>query len=114
MKYAVLCSAILLAGCNNNAPGADDYYFGTKQYQKDSVQVDIVTYESSAKLQRIAKDRYGVNSSTLVAFSILRPPFDRCTIHMVDPEVNYQPEFVGHEFLHCAYGQWHTSNELRN
>ena len=113
MRYLLLCSAMLLAGCNN-PQGADNYSFGNKQYEKDSVQVSIVTYDSPAKLQKVAKYEYGVNSPTLVAFSILRPPFDTCTIHMVDPSVSYQPEFVGHEFLHCVYGQWHTSNELRN
>jgi hypothetical protein len=112
MKYLLLCSALILAGCNSQQ-GADNYSFGTKQYEKDSVQVSIVTYESPAKLQKIAKDKYRINSDTLVAFSVLRPPFDKCTIHMVDPTVSYEPEFVGHEFLHCVYGQWHTSNGLR-
>jgi hypothetical protein len=30
---------------------------------------------------------------------------------MVDPKVEYQPEFVGHEMLHCFYGQWHKNNK---
>ena len=110
-----LCVLALLSACNSKSPGADDYYFGKKQYEMSSVQVKIVTYPSSAALQKVAGDKYGVKAKeNIAAFSVLRPPFDKCTIHMVDPAVSYQPEFVGHEFLHCVYGQWHTDNSSRS
>lgn len=32
---------------------------------------------------------------------------DSCTIHIVDPNKSYQPEYLGHELLHCYYGAWH-------
>lgn len=109
-------SSLLLVSCNqqtSSTVGADGYSFGTKQYEKTQVQVNVVTYESRADLLKVARSR-GINSDSLVAFTILRPPFDTCTIHMVDPSVLYEPEFVGHEFLHCVYGQWHTDNDSRS
>ena len=110
-KMSVVLSLLLLASCNQ-APdqGADGYKFGEKQFEKSQVQINVVTYKSQTDLQKALGNRAGVDASNVVAFSVLRPPFDTCTIHMVDPKVKYQPEFVGHELLHCVYGQWHKDN----
>jgi len=102
----------LLISCGEPRPkqGADGYVFGQRQYEKSVVHIEIVTYQTRAELIKAAKDR-GVTDPGIVAFSVLRPPtFDRCTIHMVDPSVSYDPEFMGHELAHCVYGQWHTDN----
>lgn len=103
---------MLLASCNSPAPdqGADGYTFGEKQYERSTVRINIVTYQSRADLQRALGNAGNVDPSNVVAFSVLVPPFDVCTIHMVDPSVSYDPEFVGHEMLHCVYGQWHKNN----
>lgn len=93
--------------------GADGYKFGQPQYEKQSVQVNVVAYKTRAEFNAAAK-KYGVNSPELAAFSVLRPPFDQCAIHMISPSVKYEPEYVGHEFLHCFYGQWHTDNQSRS
>ena len=105
-----------LTSCTDQKPaGRDGYQFGTKQYELNNVQVEIKTYRSSSELQAAAKraDKTLTNPGDIVAFSVIRPPSNICTIHMVDPAVSYEPEFVGHEFLHCIYGQWHTDNESR-
>lgn len=93
--------------------GADGYQFGTPQYEKQQVTINVVTYQKRSDLLKEAK-KYGANSETLVAFSVLKFPFDTCTVHMVDPRVKYEPEFIGHEFAHCVYGQWHTNNDSRS
>jgi hypothetical protein len=106
--------AFALTSCDPASnTGADGYKFGTPQYEKQQVQIDIVTYNSQKDLVAAAKAR-GVDNPDIVAFSIIKPPFDACTVHMVKPTVSYDPEFVGHEFLHCVYGQWHTNNESRS
>ena len=94
-------------------PGADGYTFGKPQYEKQQVQITIVTYNTKNQLYQAARAR-GVNNPDIVAFSVLQPPFDTCTVHMVKPTISYDPEFVGHEFLHCIYGQWHTNNGSRS
>jgi hypothetical protein len=106
--------ALALTSCDKvSNTGADGYKFGTPQYEKQQVRIDIVTYNSQKDLVAAAKAR-GANNPDIMAFSIIKPPFDTCTIHMVKPTVSYDPEFVGHEFLHCVYGQWHTNNESRS
>ena len=105
----------MLASCKP-APqqGADGYSFGTPQYKKQQVTIQIVTYSNSKQLQDVAKSK-GANNSDIVAFSVLHSPsFDVCTVHMIDPQVRYEPEFIGHEFAHCIYGQWHTNNNSKS
>lgn len=117
--FKKICVSILavgiLASCKPSPrEGADGYSFGTPQYVKQQITIQVVTYSNAKQLQAAAKAR-GVNNPDIVAFSVLRPPtFDVCTVHMIDPQVQYEPEFVGHEFLHCAYGQWHSSNDSRS
>lgn len=111
-----IVAVISLSGCgpqSDTSVGADGYSFGAKQYEKKSVVVEIQVYDSVQDLQQALANRglANVDPTSVQAFSSLYPPdFDRCTIHMVDPSKQYLPEFVGHEFLHCVYGQWHTSN----
>ena len=106
-----LIALLTLLPNNGTGVGADGYQFGTPQHQKDNVQVQIVTYDSRAALLKSAKS-YGVKDERVAAFSVLKAPnYDVCIVHMVDPRVDYQPEFIGHEFTHCVYGQWHTDNQ---
>lgn len=107
-KYLLLAATLVLAACGDT-PASDGYSFGNKQYTRNSVQITVVEYPSLQALNKEAKAR-GVNSE-VQAFAVLRPPFDTCTIHMVDPSTKYMPEFIGHEFTHCIYGQWHTNND---
>lgn len=108
----VAALSLLIASCKP-APkeGADGYVFGEKQYVKQSVQITVVEYETRQVFNKELARR-GL-SKDVVAFSALVAPFDKCTIHMVNPSVEYVPEFIGHEFAHCMYGQWHTNNDSR-
>ena len=111
MKYILILFIALMLGSCDPAPqkGVDGYRFGTKQYERSNVQVNIVTYKSTPEFEKVLQ-KYDLPATT-AAFSVLTPPYDTCTIHMLDPTVAYEPEYVGHEFLHCAYGQWHKDNE---
>ena len=109
MKKIAIALMLLLASCDKGpTPGKDGYTFGTKQYERSSVQVNVVTYKTQKEYNAVLAEKK--LPETTVAFTVLRPPFDACTIHMIDPNIKYQPEYVGHEFLHCVYGQWHTNN----
>ena len=95
--------------------GADGYRFITKTIERKEVRVKIVTYKTYDALEKALKSHLGndpkysaIKASRVEAFSILElPEYDVCTIHMIDPDVSYEPEYVGHEMLHCVYGQWH-------
>ena len=93
---------------------ADGYRFAKKSIELKEVRIKIVTYKSKAQLEKAilqyTKDaKYGaVRTSKVEAFSILQSPdFEVCTIHMIDPAISHKPEYVGHELLHCLYGEWH-------
>lgn len=111
-KLLIIGSLLLLASCNNKI-GKDGYSFGEKQYEQSPVSVSVVVYDKQNDIYEAAKQR-GVDSPNIAAFTVLSADRSKCTIHMIDPAVKYRPEFVGHEFLHCVYGQWHTSNEERS
>lgn len=114
-KKISLILLILLSSCDqptSNRRGADGYKFGSVQYERSSVQVNVVTYSNQNDFDYKLKQMK--LPETTVAFSTIRPPYDVCTIHMIDPRFRYQPEYVGHEFLHCVYGQWHTDNNSFN
>lgn len=113
MKKFLALSLLFLASCNQANVGADEYQFGEKQYTQNPVVVNVVTYRTQDELYRASK-AMGADYPEVAAFSILTTKRDTCTIHMMDPSVSYQPEFVGHEFLHCVYGQWHTNNDSRS
>lgn len=115
MKKLVGGLLFLLAACGpTKQEAADGYKFGSKQYEQNYIQIQVVTHSTEQDLQKAASKYKVDNASNIAAFSVLRPPFNTCTIHMIDPAVSYQPEFIGHEFLHCVYGQWHTDNDSRS
>ena len=115
-KLLIPIVALLLFGCDQ-APrtGADGYRFGEKQYTQTKISVELVLYPTREELDReINRRKLNTETTRVVAFtSLYKDDPTRCTIHMMDPSVEYAPEFVGHEFLHCVYGQWHKNNKSR-
>ena len=106
-------------GKTNSNVGVDGYTFVRKQYENKEVSVSVVTYTDIAQLDKVASSYlnnssnsvdHTVDSTDVVAFSVLEPNHEHCTIHMMDPSVTYKPEFIGHEFTHCLYGQFHDNN----
>jgi hypothetical protein len=109
----IIIAAFSIVSCNPSPrSSADGYNFGNPTFEKTKVEVQFVTYKTRAEFLEAAKKR-NVDSLELQAFTELRSPFNKCTIHVMDPRVKYQPEFIGHELAHCIYGQWHTSNSER-
>jgi hypothetical protein len=116
-KLFLIPILILLSSCEPaKKTGSDGYSFGEKQYTQTPVTVEVVVYPDRVAFERELKRlRLSADGGEIVAFTSLYPADKtKCTMHMVDPAVEYVPEFVGHEFLHCVYGQWHTSNQQRN
>ncbi len=107
----ILSAAFALTSCNNNT-GADGYVFGEPQYVKTDLKVEVVLHPSQEALVEVAKE-YGVTDPNVMAFSLINPKTNVCKVHIVNPAVDYVPEFIGHEFTHCVYGQWHTDNASR-
>lgn len=121
-KFWIGCLSLLaVVSCSDgsvNQKGTDGYIFHKKQYTKNELQITVVEHPSYADLRASAKAESStvkteIDFSALAAYSVLQPTTNVCTIHIVDPSKEYTPEFVGHEFLHCVYGQWHIDNKTR-
>lgn len=117
----VLSFCLLLYSCSDAKSirnvGTDGYAFHSKQFDNKQVLISIVTFktwdEFRAEGERQGMDM-GSGDDTTIAFSILDKDNQQiCTIYMIDPEVYYLPEYAGHEFLHCAYGQFHIDNDSK-
>lgn len=70
----------------------------------------VVSHPSRAALRAEAKRMGATDPDTLAAFSARTVSGSRCTVHVVDQSVIYEPEQVGHEMLHCFYGSWHDES----
>lgn len=119
---AVITSLVtftMLGSCDQEPvsnKGADGYKFREKEYQNDFVFVRVVVHGTPEELKAAAREHSDptVDYTNLAAFSLLvKGHPELCEVHMLDPAITYEPEFVGHEFLHCVYGQWHKDNKSR-
>lgn len=88
---------------------ADGYYFEEKEYVKDTMTVEMVVAENRAEWTRFVRAKVGDDAEPrlLGAFAALQQDENSCTIYARDPEWLYEPEFIGHELLHCFYGDFH-------
>jgi predicted small secreted protein len=114
MKKLITCFllAFVLASCNQGAGDGYTFEKGTQRIAERPIKV--VTYGSYADLRRayatFHEGRQLSQNEELQAFSVINGV---CTIHMIDPAVNYQPDFFGHELTHCLYGDFHPHQNDR-
>lgn len=110
MKRALAALAIVAGlGSCGQSPSADSYTFERKEFERPRVDVTIVVHASTTELRQAA-ERAGVRveqGRELMAFAIIGRTQSTCELHLVDPARSYQPEWIGHEFAHCAFGRWH-------
>lgn len=99
----------LLTACDSKPVGKDGYTFGQETFTRTEFPVEVVLLKSERELSvaYAARNIRGVKPESVAAFAIIRRNDPRCTIYMVDPKLNYQPEWIGHELVHCIYGEWH-------
>lgn len=104
----------LLVSCDNvpnHRKGADGYYFEKESFTRTDFPVEIVLVKSSAEMSKLIATKKNVQGTiepkNVAAFSTIRIHDPKCTIYMLDPKIQYEPEFIGHELVHCIYGVWH-------
>lgn len=112
--FSLLISTLFLTSCEP-APkrGKDGYYFEKETFTRTEFPVEIVLVKSEQEMTDLIKQNMTtvageVDPKMVAAFSVIRMNETRCTIYMLDPKVSYQPEFIGHELVHCIYGVWHS------
>lgn len=103
-----------LVACDNTSKqkGKDGYYFEKESFTRTEFPVEVVLVKDAAAITAAIKERNNVHGAiepkNVAAFSIIRTNDPKCTIYMIDPKNKYEPEFIGHEFVHCIYGVWHS------
>lgn len=104
----ILAAASVMATMESPSRGSDGYSFLHKEFESTNINIEFVIHDSYRDLQHAAKTSGVKKYNQTRAFSVLHSPeFKTCTVHIVDPEKRYDPEFIGHEITHCIYGRWH-------
>lgn len=107
MRRIAIAAALLLAACK--AEGSDGYVFEGKEFDRSRPNITVVTHPSFADLRRSAPKTLKVGEGrVLMGWS--RITRDGCEMHVVDPASSWQPQWIGHEFAHCAWGRWHPNH----
>lgn len=111
---ALFAVGMLVACEPSHKVAADGYYFEKAQFTTLTPNVQIVLVKTHAEMAALVK-QHNPNvvkpGNEVMAFSVLGEHYGqevKCTIYMIDPQVAYAPEFIGHELTHCLYGNWHT------
>jgi hypothetical protein len=104
MKY--LLAALALIGSPVQAQAASDGYAykGPSEPIRTVFTVQVKEYNSRDDLLAAARAA-GVKHGNIHAFATIQG--EVCTMHIMRPARRYQPEHIGHEFVHCMYGKWH-------
>ena len=103
-----------LVACDNTSKqkGKDGYYFEKETFTRTEFPVEVVLVKDAAAITAEIKKRNNIQGTVepknVAAFSVVRLNDPKCTIYMIDPKNKYEPEFIGHEFVHCIYGVWHS------
>ena len=109
LKYFA-CLAVLAipVGCEQGPTlSADGYAMGKGTLDRSEFTVTVVEYRNRAAMlaaghRYLPKDAKGVQ-----AWGTVRKSRPACTIHVVDLDKTYSPEWLGHELAHCMKGEWH-------
>lgn len=86
--------------------GADAFYFERKDKNRLEFPVRIVYYDDLRLIARVYRNFGGGHGGTIYSFSVERDGV--CEIHTMDPEKWYIPQYIGHEVMHCAHGNFHN------
>ena len=103
-----------LVACDNTSKqkGKDGYYFEKESFTRTEFPVEVILVKDAAAITAEIKKRNNIQGTVepknVAAFSIVRLNDPKCTIYMIDPKNKYEPEFIGHELVHCIYGVWHS------
>lgn len=112
---------LMTGGCESKKTGnmgRDGYRFESAEKVITDPQIHVVLVNSPDEMFQLYYDKTGKkmpDNVRLSAFAILYPTHPEvCTLYMLDPRTTkYEPEFIGHEFAHCVFGQWHPTQDKR-
>ena len=117
---SALIVLLFISSCDTdtNKKGPDDYYFEQKEYTLIEQEYIFVVVDNKKEWNDLVKQYVGpgYTGDQMGAFSRLRLNREdpnlagsECIVYIKDPEWVYEPEFIGHEIVHCLFGKWHPS-----
>lgn len=112
LRGLIFVSPLALMACNGQPEASDGYRFQHAEFVHLEPEVTFVVHRNLDDLRRHAPSAANAQLEggrrALFAWSVLTgPTHNRCEVHIVDPTVSYEPEWIGHEVAHCIYGRWH-------
>ena len=109
LKYIVM--SLLLCVCVPavaQEKASDGYRFrGNPPPIRLEFNTVVKEYDTPEELSRAIRE-FGftaLKARDIHAFAAIQG--NTCTIHIIKPAKNYMPEHIGHEMVHCIYGNWH-------
>lgn len=112
--FAGALAALLLSSASvaatSSPVGKDGYRFEKQTIDSSQFLVTIVKLNSYKEVNQLWKEKGGEEppkDKEVKAFSFWSPDGTTCTIYMVDPKIDYEPQYYGHELTHCMYGWFH-------
>jgi hypothetical protein len=85
----------------------DGYQFEQKEHNDGSPNIAIIEHKTRKDLLNAWIAAGMPRVEDLGAWSQSRKGL--CIIHIMDPKVVYEPELLGHEMMHCIYGNFHPN-----
>ena len=116
MKFKVVLAyitlvivALLASACEPKKVGKDGYRFEKETMVRTEFTTTVVLVASKSEMARLAREKTKhPDPSKVAAFASYGVTAPVCTIYILDPRTApYEPEFIGHEFVHCVFGDWH-------
>ena len=94
-------------------PATDGYTFSEKQFEHLDIRVKVILFKSKKEWKQHLQSQH-FNDMEIFGYAIISPNKNTCDIYMIDPKTSYQPDAIGHEFLHCLFGQFHRTQTGSN
>ena len=96
-----------LSSCGTQIPASDGYTFDKQDFYRDDIHVKIVQFDNRKEFEAEAA-RVGIeNTSVVMAFTTVSLSEPVCTIRVMNIPNDYEPKWIGHELIHCMYGNFH-------
>ena len=89
--------------------GVDGYIMNNADINHSAIQLNVHMYRTVSAFNQSAR-AHGVPYQPGIetqGFTVYRVNNNVCDMYIYDPAYRYKPEFIGHELVHCIYGDFH-------
>jgi len=94
--------------------GVDGYIVEKAEFMHTDINLRVHMYRSRPSFDAASR-MMGVEvvkDAKTMGFTVSNPSDNYCDMYIFDPAFYYGPEFIGHELVHCIYGQFHPTQNV--